>query len=77
MIKQLKIYLNVCLVGLGGGRGDLVPNTMFNTVVVLICLAQRVAILRGMALLELVWPCWRKCVPVGLGFETFLQDSWK
>ena len=23
----------------------------------------------GVALLEWVWPCWRKCVTVGAGFE--------
>ena len=28
-----------------------------------------VALLGGMALLEWVWPCWRKCVTVEAGFE--------
>jgi hypothetical protein len=27
-------------------------------------------LLRGVALLEWVWPCWRKCVTVGLSNET-------
>jgi hypothetical protein len=31
---------------------------------------QEVTQLRGMSLLELVWPCWRKCVTMGVGFET-------
>ena len=30
---------------------------------------QGVALLGGVALLEWVWPCWRKCVTVGAGFE--------
>ena len=28
-----------------------------------------VALLGGVALLEEVWPCWRKCVTVEVGFE--------
>ena len=24
-----------------------------------------------------VWPCWRKCVTVGVGFETLLLAAWK
>ena len=28
-----------------------------------------VALLGGVALSEWVWPCWRKCVTVGAGFE--------
>ena len=31
--------------------------------------------LRGVALEE-VWPCERKCVTVGVGFETLLLDAW-
>ena len=31
---------------------------------VCICLAQGVALLGGMALLEEVWPCWIRCVTV-------------
>jgi hypothetical protein len=33
------------------------------------CLAQGVPILAGMTLLEQVWPCWRKYVTLGVGFE--------
>jgi hypothetical protein len=40
-------------------------------VVVCICLAQ------GMVLLGGVWPCWRKCATVGLGFKTLILASWK
>jgi hypothetical protein len=32
-----------------------------------ICLAQGVALLGGVALLEWVWPCWSRCVTVGVG----------
>ena len=28
-----------------------------------------VALLGGMALLEWVWPCWRKCITLEVGFE--------
>jgi hypothetical protein len=38
---------------------------------------QRVALLGGMALLEGLWPCWRKCFTVGVDFETFLLATWK
>jgi hypothetical protein len=24
-----------------------------------------------------VWPCWRKCVTVGVGNETLLQATWE
>ena len=30
------------------------------------------ATIGGVALLEWVWPCWRKHVIVGMGFETLL-----
>ena len=30
----------------------------------------------GRALLEM-WPCWRKCVIVGLGFKSLVLASWK
>lgn len=33
-------------------------------------LAQGVALLGGMALLEWVWPYWSKCVTVGMGFNS-------
>ena len=36
-----------------------------------ICLAQGVVLL-GMFLLEQVWPCWRKLITMGMGFETLL-----
>ena len=39
--------------------------------------AWEVALLRGVALMEWVWPCWRKCVTVGVGFEMFLLTTWK
>jgi hypothetical protein len=38
-------------------------------VVVRTCLAQGVSLLEGVALLEEVWPCWRKCVSVLEDFE--------
>ena len=31
--------------------------------------SQGMALLGGVALLEWVWPCWRKCVTVEVGFE--------
>ena len=40
-------------------------------------MAQGGALLGGVASLEWVWPCWRKYVTVGVGFETFLLASWK
>jgi hypothetical protein len=27
--------------------------------------------------LEWVWPCWRKCITVGMGFETLLLTAWE
>jgi hypothetical protein len=30
------------------------------------------ALLGGVALLEWMWPCWRKCVTVGVGFDILL-----
>ena len=30
----------------------------------------------GVALLEWVWPYWRKCFTVGVGFETLLIAAW-
>ena len=33
---------------------------------------QGVVVLGGVALLEEVWLCWKKCVTVGVGFETLL-----
>jgi hypothetical protein len=36
-----------------------------------ICLAQGMALLQGVTLLEKVWPC-SKCVTVGMGFRTFV-----
>ena len=44
---------------------------------VCICLAWRVAVLGGVALLEWVWPCWSGCVTVGVGFKTLLLAAWK
>ena len=44
---------------------------------VCICLAQGVALLEGMALLEWVWPFWSKCVTVGEGKKTLILASWK
>jgi hypothetical protein len=41
-----------------------------------ICLAQGVVLL-GMFLLEQVWPCWRKLITMGMGFETLLLATWK
>ena len=40
------------------------------SVMVSICLPQRVALWE-------VWLCWRKCVTVGMGFETLLLAAWK
>ena len=50
---------------------------IYPVAVVWICLVQRMAPLEGVALLEEVWPCWRKCVIVGVGFETFLLAAWR
>jgi hypothetical protein len=38
---------------------------------------ESVKLLGGMAWLEEVWPCWRKCVTVGLGFKTLILAAWK
>jgi hypothetical protein len=37
--------------------------------------AWEVALLRGVALMEWVWPCWRKCVTVGVGFVILCPSS--
>jgi hypothetical protein len=39
----------------------------------------RLALLGGVtfALLEWVWPCWRKCVTVGVGFEILFLTMWE
>jgi hypothetical protein len=37
---------------------------------VFICLAQRVALLQGVVLLELVWPYRNRCVSVGMGIRS-------
>jgi len=44
-------------------------------VVVSICLVQEVALLGGVALLEKVWPCWRRCGLVG-GGVALLEGVW-
>ena len=41
----------------------------YPAVMVCTCLAQGVALVEGMALLEYVWPCWSRCVIVGVGFK--------
>jgi hypothetical protein len=46
-------------------------------VVVCICLAQGVALLRGVALLEYLWPCLSRCVTVGMCFNTLVLTAWK
>ena len=33
--------------------------------------------IRGVTLLEYVWPYWRKYVTVGVGLETLLLAAWK
>ena len=33
------------------------------------------ALLVGVALLEQVWSCWRKCVTVGVGFEVSYAEA--
>jgi hypothetical protein len=35
-------------------------------------LGPRSGTIRRCGLLEEVWPCWRKCVTVGVGFKTLL-----
>ena len=55
----------------------LCQNESSLTVVVWICLAQGVALLRGVALLEWVWPCWRNCVTIEVGFKNLLLAVWK
>ena len=34
-----------------------------------------VALLGGVALMEWIWACWRKCVTVGVGFEVFYAQD--
>ena len=41
------------------------------------CLAQGKALLGGMALWQWVWPCWRKCAIVAMGFKTLILDTRK
>jgi len=48
------------------------PDSMVCT-----CLPQGVALFGGVALLEWMWPCWSKCVTVGVGFKTLLLAAWK
>jgi len=42
-----------------------------------LCIEQGVALLGGVTLLELVWPCWSRCVTVGMGFKTLTLAAWK
>jgi hypothetical protein len=46
-------------------------------VMVCICSAQGAAPLEGMTLLEQMWPCWSRCVTVGVGFKTLILTAWK
>jgi hypothetical protein len=41
-----------------------------------ILLAQGVVLLGDVALLEWVWPCWRKYFTVGMDFEVLLLATW-
>jgi hypothetical protein len=52
-------------------------STLSCPVMVCICLVQGVALLEDLALLEEVWPCWSRCITVGLGFNTLLLTTWK
>ena len=36
-----------------------------------------VTLLGGVTLLEQVWPCWKNCLSVGVGFETLLLAKWE
>ena len=45
--------------------------------IVCICLAQGVALFGGVALLELMWPCWSGSVTLGVSFNTIVLTSWK
>jgi len=38
-----------------------------HVVMVCICLAQGMALLEGVTLLEQMWPCWSRCGLVGVG----------
>ena len=38
-------------------------------------LGLEMAVFGGLALLELVWPCWRRCGPVGVGVA-LLEEEW-
>ena len=40
------------------------------TVMVCVCLARGVTPFGGVALLEEVWPCWSRCVTVGVGLRS-------
>jgi hypothetical protein len=46
-------------------------------VVVCICLTQGVALLKCMALLEWMWPCWNRFIIVGVCFKTLILAAWK
>jgi hypothetical protein len=48
------------------------PNVM-----VYICLTKEVELLEGVALLEWVWPCWSRCVTVGVGYKSLILAAWK
>jgi hypothetical protein len=53
------------------------PFVSFPNVMVCICSAQGVALLGGVALLEWMWPCWSRCVTVGVSFKTLILAAWK
>ena len=40
-------------------------------------LAQEVGLLEGVALLELVWPCWSRRDIVDVSFKTLILTAWK
>ena len=40
-------------------------------------MAQGVALLGGVVLLEYLWPCWNRCTTVGMVFKIFILAAWK
>ena len=68
-----KAHVLVCIMSsyyckTGAETGELSEKKV--DVMVCTCSAQ------GVALLE-VWPCWGRCVTVGVGYKTIILAAWK
>jgi len=69
-----------------GSHLDSFPNLLFMYILVsgiwtrqlvgVLCVMACVCLAQGVAYLEM-WPCWSRCVTVGVGFNTLVLAAWK